>query len=168
MSQFTDELRVIRPGGWLVTILLYLLIVVGAAVAVQHDPGMQMWPVEGRVAFVIGMPILPALYLLLVAYVNGDARRRGMRYVLWTLLAFFVPYAIGIIVYFIMRDPLPQPCPSCQKVLPARFTFCPHCGTAVAPTCPQCGKAVERGWVNCAYCGTKLPAPSQKLENGSR
>lgn len=166
MSHFTDELRVIRRGGWLATLLVYFLIVAGGTLAVQLDPEMGRWPLVGRIAFVVGMPILPALYILLVAYVNGDARRRGMRYALWTLLAFFVPYAIGIIVYFILRDPLPRPCPSCQTILPARYTFCPHCGTATTRICPNCGKPAERGWVNCAFCGTKLPAPEQKMETG--
>ena len=31
---------------------------------------------------------------------------------LWTLLAIFIPNAIGIILYFILRDPVPVPCPS--------------------------------------------------------
>ena len=53
------------------------------------------------------------IYALLVGYVYGDARRRGMNQVLWTLLAIFIPSAIGVILYFILRDPVPVPCPRC-------------------------------------------------------
>ncbi len=51
-----------------------------------------------------GMPLF--VLVLLIGYVYADAKRRGMRYVMWTLLAIFIPNAIGIILYFVMRDPL--------------------------------------------------------------
>ena len=54
-----------------------------------------------------------ALWVLLVGYVFGDARRRAMNAVLWTLLAIFIPSGIGIILYFILRDPIPAVCPGC-------------------------------------------------------
>jgi len=96
--------------------------------------------------------------ILLVGYVFADARRREMRYVMWTWLAALIPDGIGIILYFILRDPLPSPCPKCKTSVPAKFTFCPHCGAALRPCCPQCGKAIEHGWQNCAYCGTRIGA----------
>jgi len=77
--------------------------------------------------------------------------------VMWTLLAMFIPNAIGIILYFILRDPLMKPCPGCAQIVRPGFTFCPHCGTSLQPTCSNCGKGVEIGWANCPQCGTKLP-----------
>ena len=59
-----------------------------------------------------------AAYVLLVGYVYGDSRRRGMNHVLWTLLAIFIPNAIGIILYFILREPVPLPCPACRDAGP--------------------------------------------------
>jgi hypothetical protein len=61
----------------------------------------------------LGIPPFLLVFVLLIGYVNGDARRRGMRYVLWTLLAIFIPNAIGIILYFVLRDPLMRVCQQC-------------------------------------------------------
>jgi RNA polymerase subunit RPABC4/transcription elongation factor Spt4 len=156
MSHLSDELRIIRRGGWLATILVYLLLVAAATMVTQFEGDVTTWPLAGRLAFVIGLPLLPAIYVLLVAYVYADARRREMRYVMWTLLAFFVPYAIGIIVYFIMRDPLPEPCPKCGAMTPYAFTFCPQCGAVTKPSCPQCHRALQRGWTHCPTCGAAV------------
>ena len=103
--------------------------------------------------------------MLLVGYVYGDARRRGMNAVLWTLLAVFVPSAIGVILYFILRDPVPPPCPSCGTLARKGHAFCASCGAAVRRGCPQCRQPVEPSWRNCASCGAALepggaPAPS--------
>lgn len=114
-----------------------------------------------RACFALLIPLFLAAWVLLIGYVNGDARRRGMRYVMWTLLAIFIPNAIGVILYFLMRDPLPFPCPACGKQVGGAFTFCPHCGANLARACPKCKRAVERSWANCAYCGTKLEPPSE-------
>ncbi len=95
-------------------------------------------------------------YALLLGYIHGDAKRRRMRHVLWTLLAIFIPNGIGIILYFVLRDPLPIYCTRCGGVISANHTFCPHCGASVKPACPKCGRAVETGWSTCPYCGTKL------------
>jgi RNA polymerase subunit RPABC4/transcription elongation factor Spt4 len=95
--------------------------------------------------------------ILLVGYVYADSKRRGMRYVMWTWLAALVPDGIGIILYFVLRDPMPKACPQCSTAVPAKFMFCPHCGAAMQPTCSNCGRGVEPGWGNCPHCGTKLP-----------
>jgi hypothetical protein len=107
----------------------------------------------------LGVAFLGA-YVLLVGYVYGDARRRGMNHVLWTLLAIFIPNAIGIILYFILRDPLPVPCPSCGTPAKKGHAFCAGCGTAVRTACPQCRQPVEAGWRNCARCGALLGPPA--------
>ncbi|MFZ0636584.1 MAG: sigma-70 family RNA polymerase sigma factor [Candidatus Acidiferrales bacterium] len=83
--------------------------------------------------------------------------RRGMRHVMWTLLAIFIPDGIGMILYFILRDPPPVTCPSCRSNVLSKYTFCPNCGTSLKPICPQCGKPVELTWSNCGNCGSKLP-----------
>jgi RNA polymerase subunit RPABC4/transcription elongation factor Spt4 len=98
--------------------------------------------------------------VLLIGYVNADARRRGMRYVMWTLLAIFIPNAIGIIVYFILREPILRPCPNCSQIVKPGYAFCPHCGCNLAPACPNCRRAVEPGWKNCAACGASLSGVS--------
>ena len=128
--------------------------------AMSSDPEMSSWPAVGRIALAYGATLALAAYVLLIGYVYGDAKQRGMRYVMWTLLATFVPDAIGIILYFILRDPLPNPCPSCAKSVKASFAFCPFCSASLQHTCPHCGFAVDRGWLHCPKCGANLPTPA--------
>jgi hypothetical protein len=101
-----------------------------------------------------------AVYVLLVGYVYGDARRRGMNQVMWTLLAIFIPSAVGVILYFILRDPIPVPCPSCATPARKGHAYCANCGAAVRAACPQCRQPVEAGWRNCARCGAALTTAS--------
>jgi double zinc ribbon protein len=97
-------------------------------------------------------------WVLLIGYVYADARRRGMNAVLWTLLAIFIPSAIGIILYFILRDPLAVPCPGCGTPARKGHAFCASCGAAVRRACPQCRQPVEAAWRNCPSCGAPLVA----------
>ena len=97
-----------------------------------------------------------ALYVLLVGYVWGDARRRGMSALLWTLLAVFIPSGVGVILYFILRDPVPAPCPSCGALARKGHAFCASCGSAVRRACAQCRQPVETSWRNCPCCGVAL------------
>lgn len=127
-------------------------------VPLRHDAEMTGWPLLGKIAFVCFISSMLAIYALLVGYVYGDAKVRGMRHVMWAWLAALVPNAVGIILYFILRDPQPKPCPKCSQAVPSNFVFCPHCGTPLAPRCSNCGKPMERDWANCAYCG--VPASS--------
>jgi hypothetical protein len=94
--------------------------------------------------------------VLLLGYIWADAQRRGMNHKLWTLLAFFIPYAVGIILYFILREPVLVPCPSCATPASKGHAFCACCGTAVRAACPGCQKPVETGWHNCPGCGHAL------------
>ena len=64
-------------------------------------------------------------YVLLVGYIYGDARRRGMRYVSWTVLAVLAPSAIGILLYFILREPRQAHCTKCGRSMSPNFAFCP-------------------------------------------
>jgi double zinc ribbon protein len=159
MSRFTEGLKIIPKAARVVAVLTYIATAVFFALlfTFSHDQGLQNTPEIGKVLLVLGPGLLLGIYILLIGYVNGDAKRRGMRYVLWTLLAIFIPNSIGIILYFILRDPLLRPCPQCSEIVRPGFTFCPHCGTSLLPTCPNCGKSVELGWANCPQCGTKLP-----------
>jgi hypothetical protein len=95
-------------------------------------------------------------YGFLVSYVYGDSKRRGMRQVLWTLIAFFVPNALGFIAYFLLREPILQPCPACGTRSRRDFAFCPQCGSPLLRVCPGCHRPVEPVWPHCAHCGQKL------------
>jgi hypothetical protein len=159
MSRFREEMQVIPRGAWIVALLLCGgLEAVLWFVAFRQDPEMLAWPPFARVMFAVVMVAIVFVYILLIGYVNGDARRRGMRYVLWTVLSALIPDGIGIILYFILRDPRPHPCPKCGAAVNSKFPFCPACGAAQTQTCPGCRQAVEPGWSHCARCGAGLKA----------
>src|SRR5262249_17459461 len=99
---------------------------------------------------------LAAAYTLLAGYVYGDAGRRGMNQALWTWVAILVPSCLGIILYFILREPLMVFCSRCGYSSKPSFAYCQICGSALSPTCPNCKKVVQAGWPHCAYCGTSL------------
>jgi hypothetical protein len=162
MSRFSEEMKVIPKAARITAMLAYLTVALAflGFVLFGHDSGVASMPEVGKVLMIVFPGILLAIWVLLIGYVYADAKRRGMRYVMWTLLAIFIPDAIGIILYFILRDPPMKACPQCAQVLKPGYTFCPHCGTSLLPTCPNCGRSVELGWANCPHCGTGLPAAS--------
>jgi len=129
--------------------------------AIPSDPKSAGWPEGGKVLLSALVPLVGAAWVLLIGYIYGDSKRRLMRPWLWTLLAIFIPDAIGIILYFILRDPLPFYCSKCGASVNAKFTFCPSCATPLRPTCTQCGRGLERGWAHCPHCGVAAPAANQ-------
>ena len=152
MSRFRDEFSVIPRRS-----LVFSLSLAGVAALLILVFAKDV-PLGPRIAMAILAPTVLLIYVLLVSYVYGDSRRRGMRPVLWTLVALFVPNAIGIIAYFIVREPVLHPCPSCGTAARREFAFCPSCGITLARACPSCRRPVEPIWTHCAHCGGKLPA----------
>lgn len=159
MSRFSDEVKIIPPVAWVLAAvswvgMFFLLLLY----ALPRDKEMRYWSQDGKILFSIWPGMLIAIFVLLIGYINADARRRGMRYVMWTLLAIFVPSHVGIILYFIFRDPLLVHCPKCGAQARTNFAFCPQCGTQMTPACPACKRGVETGWRRCPYCGAGLGA----------
>lgn len=160
MSRFIKELRVIPRAAWVVAWVVYVCITVPFFFFVlPNDADIGTWPRWGQALFDFGIWLFVVVMIALIGYVYGDAKRRHLRYVMWTLLAIFTPSGLGIILYFVLRDYsiLPDPtkaCPGCGSVVMARFPFCPHCGTSF--TCRNCGKPVDPAWMNCAQCGQPL------------
>ena len=68
--------------------------------------------------------LLLAATILLTGYVYGDAKRRAMNAVLWTLLVLLIPKPIGFIAYFLLRKPMLVACPSCGS--PVGFRLLPQ------------------------------------------
>jgi hypothetical protein len=116
------------------------------------------YKLHGNARFVIPalVPLAAAGNILAIGYVYGDAKRRGMRYVMWTLLATFLFWGVGIILYFILREPLSGFCSKCGKSASHNFAYCPHCGTCLQPTCPGCHRVIEGRWSHCAWCGAPV------------
>ena len=169
MTRFGQELKVIPTLAWVLALAVYLCFsLVLFTVAIPNDPKLSQWPVAGAVLFSFGIPLTLLILILLVGYVNGDSKRRGMNRVLWTLIALFVPNGIGIIIYFFMREPVLGPCPKCATIVRANFAFCPNCGTQLRTACPNCRRPVEPGWKTCAFCGANLEnSPVLSQQGGS-
>ena len=107
MSSFREEVSIIPRPAWAIAAVVFIAMVAIMLFPVTHDAEIRLWPAIARAGLILGPSLLMLCYVLLVgAYVNADARRRGMRYVLWTLLAILIPNAIGIILYFVLRDAL--------------------------------------------------------------
>jgi hypothetical protein len=157
MQRFSDEVGIISPIVWIIAGMLWAgLFCVLFFVALPSDHQMSQWPGAGRFAFSIWPGMLVAAVVLLAGYINADARRRGMRHVMWTLLALFLPNAIGVILYFVFRDPLLARCGKCGARGRANFAYCTQCGTQLSAACPACKRPVEPDWKSCPYCGNAL------------
>jgi len=158
-----SALRVIPGTAWVIAFAVYICFaLVMWLVALPTDKEMRLWQPWQQALFAFGFGLVFLVWIPLIGYVNGDARRRRMRYVMWTFLAIFIPNFIGIILYFLLRDPLPRPCPVCGKTVDGTFSFCPYCSAGLGLSCTQCRRPVEAGWSICAYCGTKLQAPASQ------
>lgn len=150
MNRLLQECRVAARWGVGLSALVSLL---GAVLFVLFA---REAPLGLRMILGATLALFIFLYCFLVAYVYGDAKRRGMRPWPWALVAGFVPNALGFIAYFLLREPLLQPCGACGATTRRDFAFCAQCGAPLARTCPACRRPVEAAWGHCAHCGTKL------------
>ena len=152
MTPVVPRQRVIPFGGWVTAGIVYLVCFLTLSLIFMRE-GPPWWL---RFLLTIVAPLLMAGYALLVGYVYGDARRRGMRYVMWTLLAIFLSNGIGVILYFIVREPLQVYCSRCGAGVQRSHAFCPRCGGGVQPACQACHRILQPGWTHCAWCGNQL------------
>ena len=177
-TKFREELRIIPR--WLVrTCIIVWLIAIAIACSVnyynvQHNgdyfpaPGLANHPLLASLALAgmitAGTFVLSCL-LFMFGYVYKDAQRRGMNPALWTLLVFILSPAygfIGLIIYLLVRDPLPYTCPQCNATVSARFNFCPTCKYNLHLACAHCQREVADTDKFCPYCAAALtPTKSQ-------
>jgi hypothetical protein len=156
---FWGNLGLIRPTAWVIALVLFFGMQALFWLVIwphTHPDELEKLSDVGKICLPMLAGAFVAVYVLLIGFVYVDAKRRGMRYVMWTWLTIFVPYSIGVILYFVLRDPMPTPCPKCSRLSAQSFTFCPSCGAELMRTCRVCHKKLGAGWVNCAYCGTSL------------
>jgi ABC-type Fe3+ transport system permease subunit len=174
---FWDEFKLVPR--WLVAVVILLFILAQVIAYIVNTQGLtnngEIFPPELKnepalaSLALAGIITLVALvfgaFLLLFGYVNRDAKRRGMNSTLWTLLVillFPAYFAVGFIIYFLMREPLPYPCPQCGNTVGARFNFCPNCKCNLYPSCPQCKHEVVESDKFCPYCGNDLKAAASE------
>lgn len=157
MNRLRDELRIIPRIAWLLAVLEYVGFMSFCVFWLFEQPDFLRWAPFAKVPFAVLVPLPVAALILTIAYIHSDAKRRGMRHVLWTVLAIIIPNAIGIILYFLIREPLLGKCEKCAAPIKPTFSFCAKCGAAVSLACPSCRKPVEAGWTHCPSCGARLP-----------
>jgi Double zinc ribbon len=172
-SSLRAELRVIPRQVEKVLFALYI-VALGLVLWISLSKpslrpfGISVKPVPlellAMLAVVTAIAIVASLFVMLMVYIGSDAKRRGMSPVLWVLVALLVPYLIGVILYFVVRDPLPFKCPKCGATASAQFNFCPNCQFNLRPNCPQCRMGVRASDRFCPHCGFALhadaPAPA--------
>jgi hypothetical protein len=152
---FVDELRIIP--GWLIGVAVALFVIGQVVAQIVHVYTLHKHePLIAVIGVAAGAALVLDVFLLLYGYINRDAKRRGMNATLWTLLVILVPYLIGVIIYFLMREPLPYNCPQCGAALSARFNFCPSCKYNLRPACPHCRHEVRAGDKYCPHCAQEL------------
>ena len=159
MNSIIAGLKIVPGTAWIVGCLLAILS--GLAIALgplTYDTALHTIPMAMKWGLLLAPPLCVMIYALLVGFIYVDAKRRQMRHVMWAWLA-LVPYLVGVILYFILRDPLPTPCPVCGSDVLRRHAFCAGCGASVHPTCNECGKSLELGWSNCPFCGYRVNPP---------
>jgi hypothetical protein len=172
--RFWNELKLVpRWVIWTVVVLFLIAQVIGQMVLhvqlakheevfgqpLDSDPGAAGAALFG---IVTGVSLCFAIIIFMVAYVNQDAKRRGMNSTLWTFLVLVLMpgyLVLGFIIYLLMREPLPYNCPQCGTTVGARFNFCPNCKCNLHPSCPNCKREVSENDKYCAYCGQDLNPP---------
>ena len=171
-STFREELRIIPKWLiWLCLALWILAVIIGVAVNLHlAETGGAIFPGDGSIrdvgestaglaAAITVFAIVLSAFLFMLGYVYRDAKRRGMNAGLWTLLVLILSPAyllIGLIIYLLVREPLPYGCPQCCTTVNARFNFCPNCKYNLHPACPQCQREVADADRFCPYCATEL------------
>jgi RNA polymerase subunit RPABC4/transcription elongation factor Spt4 len=177
--RFWDEFRIIPR--WLIVLVIVLFLMAQAIALLVNlsaarfggeifPPDLKNDPATASVALagiVTGVSLLIAPLILLTGYVNRDAKRRGMSSGLWTFLVIVLMpayFAIGFIIYFLMREPMPYLCPQCASTVGARFNFCPNCKCNLHPSCTQCKREVAETDKYCPYCGNDLKPTTNAAE----
>jgi len=142
----------VLAGIGFVIVQVFFILVVG-----RHHHAIAAWC---RVLMGLGAGLVLACFLLFIGYVSRDARRRGMSPLLWTLVVIFIPHGLGLILYFILRQPLSCACPQCSNIVQKGFNFCPRCNYKLGASCPQCQRVIGISDAYCPYCGTSLRNPA--------
>jgi len=157
-----SEINIVPAWAWGLAVVAFLFTqvffnvfsnVFSNVVVAQHSNAPPAWAravLGGLLGIVLGC------YLLFIGYINRDAKRRGMSPIPWTLVAIAIPYGLGIVLYFILRQPLRGACPQCGNAVQTEFNFCPRCRYKLSPSCPHCQRVVGVNDVYCPYCATSL------------
>ena len=165
--RFREEFRIVPRWLKVLCAILYVIALAIAVFVVHVEPDSRPGNLHDNVelatlaviGIVTGVSFLFACFILMLGYVNKDAKRRGMNSTLWTLLVLVLSpgyVGIGFIIYFLIREPLPYNCPRCSNLVGPRFNFCPNCKCDLHPSCPNCKHEIAETDKFCPYCAQDL------------
>jgi hypothetical protein len=159
-SIFARELKIVPAWAWVLAGICFIAAQIFFNVVMPHHHpvgGPPAWarPLLGLLAGIGG-----GCYLLIIGYINRDSKRRGMSPALWTIVAILIPNALGILLYFVLRQPLHSACPKCGHLLQGGCAFCSQCGCKLSMNCQQCQRMVGGDDLFCPYCGCSLRTPA--------
>jgi hypothetical protein len=160
-SSFTEEFRLIP--GWSIAaaslcfiFMQYLYWVILPAYRVAYKMHPIAAPFGVRFYFALSWSAVVAFYVLMVGYVSRDAPRRSMSTRLWVVICLVMQGGIGLVLYFLLRQPVVARCPSCGTSIHTEFHFCPQCAYQVSAACGNCYRGVRITDLYCVYCGHSL------------
>jgi len=165
--RFREELRIVPRWLKILCFVLYLLALGVAVTIVNIAPDTRFPEFRDNAAAatlaIIGMvtaiAIVFSAFLFVLGYVYRDARRRNMNAPLWTLLVLVLAPSsliIGLVIYLLVREPLPYPCPRCGALVGPRFNFCSSCKCNLHPSCPNCKQEIAETDKFCPNCAHEL------------
>jgi hypothetical protein len=149
-----SEIKIVPAWAWTLAVFAFVSAQIFFNIVVARHPHAP--PAWGRALMGLGAGLGAGCYLLFLGYINRDAKRRWMSPTLWTFVAILIPNGLGIILYFILRQPRRGACPQCGNAIQSGFNFCPRCSYKLSPSCPQCQREVGINDVYCSHCGTSL------------
>jgi len=150
----TAEIKIVPVWAWVLAGIGLVCAPLAFTLVLARQPDAP--PAWARPLLGLLLGLVLGCFLLLIGYINRDAKRRGMSPAFWTILAVIIPNALGIILYFLLRQPLRSASPQCGNAVQPGFNFCPRCSYKLSPSCPQCQRLVGVNDVYCPYCGTAL------------
>jgi hypothetical protein len=151
---FVAEIGIVPPWAWTLAAIGFAIAQIFFNIVMARN--LHAPPVWGRALMGLAAGTGLACCLLLLGYVNRDAKRRGMSSLLWTMVAILIPNGLGFILYFVLRLPLLGACPQCGNGVQSGFNFCPRCSCKLSPSCPQCQHVMGVNDLYCPHCGTSL------------
>src|SRR5260221_2485845 len=135
-----EEIKIVPKGViWTCVVLWHVAVAIGTLINLSgvngetFPPDLAGHPAIASLALagiITLVSVIITIWLMALGYVYRDARRRGMNGGLWTLLCMLLSwplFAIGFILYFQVREPLPFSCPRCSTQGWARLNLLPHC-----------------------------------------
>jgi hypothetical protein len=157
------EIKIVPPWAWMLAGIGFMGTQFAFNIVLARQPDAP--PAWARPLLGLLLGLVVGCYLLFLGYINRDAKRRGMSPILWTIVAILIPNGLGIILYFVLRQPLQSACPQCGNAVQTGFSFCPRCSCKLSPSCPQCQRVIGASDVYCPYCGTSVRNPATPVSS---